>query len=125
MNEDRGFRGLELLDQVIKQIETEPETWRQNDWAVIISPCQTKYCVAGHAVVMCGGQMLFRGSQHADDAVFEGQRNSISRIAQELLELTDSERQMLFSGVNDLDTIKDLRDAIAQRMEQEKATNAK
>lgn len=47
-----------LFIDVLAQIEREPSTWFQRQWAMT-SDCGTSYCLAGHAVVLSGHQIAW------------------------------------------------------------------
>jgi hypothetical protein len=76
---DCGLRGVDLLDEVIRQIEAHPENWYQGDWArakvetdengelpkmtkaeldaAVPTSCGTAMCVAGWAAHLTGAKI--------------------------------------------------------------------
>jgi hypothetical protein len=76
---DCGLRGVDLLDEVIRQIEQHPENWYQGDWArakvetdendefptltkveleaAVPTSCGTAMCVAGWAAHLTGAKI--------------------------------------------------------------------
>src|SRR6478609_6380573 len=52
---------LPLLRKVLEHIDAHPEEWHQSVWAMetSASECGTAFCVAGHTVVMAGGELLW------------------------------------------------------------------
>ncbi|MET0426648.1 MAG: hypothetical protein ABW046_22465 [Actinoplanes sp.] len=101
---------IELLDKIITQIEEHPELWNQGVWAAP-TECGTAYCVAGWAASMTlAGPLELHGSMFIDA---DGVRHVWATYGADVLGITDSQADELFNGGNDLETIKEMRDALA------------
>src|SRR5258706_6245217 len=117
---------IELLDQIIGVIETEPEKWDQSDWGQFSkasgdkpendNECGTAYCVGGWACVWGGKKLywedrgFFSGTYSASYVQREdGMRGeTVSVAAQRLLGIDLDSASMLFSPANSLERIKEM-----------------
>jgi len=115
--EARPKPNLELLRQVLRQIDDEPNLWIQDRWRDVDNWCGTAYCVAGWAVALTGGQWEDDGD---DDgyliAVPEDESPlpyvTVAMRARRLLGLTQVETAALFRGDNTREEVE----AIAGRI---------
>jgi hypothetical protein len=110
----------QLLERTLENIETNPKTWRQGAYAIQSPDCGTAYCYAGHAVALADPDAVFQfnpsgyGSALAVSVTTGSARSpevrTISAYAQELLEIDESDAQVLFDAAN---TLHDLRSMVA------------
>jgi hypothetical protein len=93
---------IKLLKEVRENIVLNPETHNQKTWF-----CETSMCIAGHAALMSGKVKVLKdpafGLYLADE---DGDAVSAAGVAQDELELTDSERGYLFYCMDDFTSIK-------------------
>lgn len=96
-----------LLRKSLEHIDAHPEEHDQRHWAQR-TPCGTKLCLAGTAVVLSGYDIRW-----GEDAIVSAQTTTgayIEDLAQEQLGLNDSAANWLFHKCEDAD---DLWDAAA------------
>lgn len=107
------------IEAIIGYIEAHPDEWDQNVWAERVwamrETCGTTYCVAGHAVLRAGYQIMWEPrSPYASSAIAPDKRiENIEYAAKSLLRLNPYEAAALFSGSNTLDDLKYITKAIA------------
>ena len=116
-------KNYELLDAVVKKIETDPAHWYQSRWAFRsrffqlseegqpeVPVCNTSYCVAGWAVVIArpGARFQWLSGDSAHSVVTGGRVITIDDYAQKLFGLTSREARDLFEGINTLERIKEI-----------------
>lgn len=104
-----------LLYQVLGFLETHPEQWDQGNWArpainekgeVEEDPfaCGAKGCFAGWASVFAGGRWAKDGSSVITP---DNRRVSVQTHAMEALGLNDYQANLLFSGGNTIEQMKE------------------
>jgi hypothetical protein len=76
---------VELYKLILDQINTDPYSWKQQDWH---SPCGTSHCVAGWAEYLTTGESINIAKTES--------------IARKALDLTSTQAEYLFSPVRDL-----------------------
>lgn len=100
---------IQLLKDVRDAILLDPKSHDQKTWV-----CDTSMCIAGHAAVMSGRAKVSKdtdwGVALVDD---EGEYVNASYEAEEVLELTDSERRYLFYCMDNEVSIKRMNQIIA------------
>jgi hypothetical protein len=110
---------LSLLRKVFDQIQNDPETWDQKNWARKYA-CNTAYCVAGHAAVMSGHEIRWGraviASGTTETLTVSGAHLSVPEVARHELGLDEVEANILFSGSNTLDMIRGCCVIIAARV---------
>lgn len=132
---------IALLDRVIKQIETEPETWDQDTFAGKLAPhadnmCGTRHCIAGWTVRFGRPDAEFLYVQnlgmHMNDFIEPERFNQYSSmstevlvddelrivpdLARDLLNISPAEANWLFYSIDNhgLADVKDFRDSLAK-----------
>lgn len=99
---------IEKLDLIIKNVETFPEQHNQADWGVK-TKCGTAYCVAGWTGVVDQAEMTWTADGRL--ALIEDVHPQDYGTAS--LGLTRDQADCLFHEENSVETIKQMRDAIA------------
>jgi hypothetical protein len=98
----------ELAELVIKQIEADPELWRQEMWATQTA-CGTALCFAGWTAVLSGYKPVFHNGVETGKCIGPDDReHDIANVAYELLDIPDFKPNGfgLFAAENNLDDIK-------------------
>jgi hypothetical protein len=103
----------ELLRRTLAHIEAHPFQWDQDSWA-IRTECGTSYCFAGTALMLSEIEPDWReadrdeatGDLYTRWANVGGKTRLISDVAQEALELSDSDAARLFDPYNDLEALR-------------------
>lgn len=111
----------DLALDVWEQIKATPDKWNQNSWRRF-DDCGTTMCFAGWAVQLSGMEFLSANNTYADLVIDpeNGRRlseweasgyggvpvSTVSVVAQNLLDLTDGQRAVLFGAENDLEEIR-------------------
>ena len=110
---------LPLLRKVLEHIDAHPKEWRQDSWATrtSASACGTAFCLAGHAVVLAGGELHWDKELGVASEVTmpDGSTMSIQKAAADLLGLTSYEALHLFYAKNNRHAVQFLAEAIADR----------
>lgn len=100
---------LPLLRKVLDHIDAHPEEWRQEVW-VSKTPCGTAHCIAGHAVVLSGGQFVTLNRVRIGEKV-----QNVHNVAADLLGLDDRTADDLFDAGNTREDIQRIAERIAER----------
>lgn len=109
---------VERANLVLKQIENDPDTWQQRVWAEQ-TKCGTVHCFAGWAVALFRpdatflwedylGGAFWPAGKYASSVEVDGVVHSIEGLAQELLELTEEQADILFGGANSLPQLREI-----------------
>jgi hypothetical protein len=120
---------VELLEDTMKHIEENPQTWSQNNWyvwrtatgdkywgvvtteMVETNSCGSAYCFAGHAALSAG----FSAPPKENYAGWFGQNGQyVDEFARETLGLTQAQADALFHGDNSMDDLRNMVDAIIE-----------
>lgn len=94
-----------LLRKTLEYITAHPEEWDQAYWGTRVindNACNTSHCLAGHAVVLNGDQVLWSGDDDTEFANFIASGQLIQVRAEHLLGLAPPEARALFSHNNSL-----------------------
>jgi hypothetical protein len=107
---------IERLDAAIEHCAAHPEEHDQSEYARL-TPCGTKLCLAGRALVQAGWRPVFHDqwAQTTDFEAPDGVVRSAGAAARDLLGLTEGEADRLFLAP-DLETVRAVRDLIARRI---------
>lgn len=102
---------VERLDNAMAHIVAHPEEWNQGYWAARVGPsCNTAYCLGGTVAAQAGAAMEWDTSRFGDAAHYcidpEGNRQKIDAYAQQLLELSNGDADILFDGINSLENLQ-------------------
>ncbi len=92
------MRNKNLFFKIARQIESEPETYDQQDWG---SPCGTAHCVAGWAASLSGyvpAEITGIEPNWAHVSKNRGRNLLTSELAQTLLGLNAGEANHLFDA---------------------------
>jgi hypothetical protein len=102
---------IPLLRKTLEHITTDPGLWDQACWASR-SACGTTCCLAGHAVILAGGQLDFEShsamrvdADHTETGHGygrDGRHGPIEHLAQAELGLDTDQAARLFHGENTL-----------------------
>jgi hypothetical protein len=119
MPEPERTVNVPLLRKGLEHITAHPEEWDQQSWAVQ-TPCGTQFCLAGHVASMIGHEMRWDVSDcgcgdlsccpaAASCVVSEDDAEAtIGDVAGDALGLTYRQRDALFWGGNNLETMWEL-----------------
>lgn len=98
---------IPLIRKVMEYLTAHPEEHDQLVWAQR-TPCGTTACMAGHTVLLTGGQFLWSGDQ-ADYCILPGDdfvaRHEVDDAAQDALGLTTTQAVTLFYECDTLDEL--------------------
>jgi hypothetical protein len=102
---------LDRLRRVLAAIDADPLRWDQTNW------CD---CIAGYTVQDEGleieDEWLVEGTELPMVWIGHYERVSVSEVAQQLLGLTDLERDLLFAGSNSRQALQQVAELIAGRV---------
>lgn len=115
---------IPLLRKVVEWAEAEAakpllgREWNQGNWAVKLPSCGTAFCIAGKAVFESIPDAELRPGTFIPvhlDLYVDGVLVSWEEKGMEVLGLTEREADALFSGGNDIETVRHYAEWIAQR----------
>lgn len=95
----------QLFIDTLAQIEREPSSWYQAEWAVRSNECGTAFCFAGWAVQLAGHEVLW------DSGVVASMTTNhvwIERVALDELGITKDQGIQLFAARNQLGTLYEI-----------------
>lgn len=101
---------IKMLEEVMDYIKTHPEQLRQDVWATQKADCGTACCFAGWTAVLNGYQLDWLEDDDMTSIVRDkdGIHHVISDLAEELLDLTQFEGDVLFAGSNTIDELEQM-----------------
>lgn len=102
---------VDVLRRTLEYVLAHPEEYSQTTWGYRELPCQTVFCVAGHAAVTVGGATpVWLDGDDLDCVIPAGTtaRVAVSDHARWLLGLRNDQALHLFSGGNSLRRVAEL-----------------
>jgi hypothetical protein len=104
----------EAVLDTLARVEAHPEEWDQGDWAYE-SPCGTRYCFGGHALLTVGARMDVSAKTVEVASLPESLRSrfvrehvAISAGARAVLGVDGPTADRLFHGSNSMDDLREL-----------------